>query len=116
MYRLLPTSKFFKPGGTVSYLDKGCVHELKCPRCRAVGHLRHTLRITDELYARNNAGDPIRVKEAGFVERASDYMYKKLDDPHAAELKADVVGKSYRHHAVKNRLAGTAAALAGNLY
>ena len=116
MYQLPPTSKFFKSGGTVSCLDKGCVHELTCPRCRAVGHLPHTLRITDELYARNNAGDPIRVKEAGFLELASDYMCRTLDDHHAAEPKAHVVGKAYRHHAEKNRLAGTAAAIAGNIY
>ena len=116
MYQLSPTSKFFKPGDTVSFLDKGCAHELMCPRFRSVEHLPHTLRSTVELYGRSNAGDPIRIKEAGFVERASDSMCRTLDDHHAAELKADVLGKAYRHHAEKNRVAGTAAAIAGNLY
>ena len=116
MYQLSPTSKSFKSGSTVSCLDKGCVHGLTCLRCRTVGHLQHTLRTTGELYARNKAGDPIRVKEAGFVESASDYMCRTLDHHCAAELKADVAGKAYRHHAEKNRLAGTAAAISGNLY
>jgi len=50
------------------------------------------------------------------VERASDYMCRTLDDHHAAERKADVVGKAYRHHREKTRLAGTAAAIAGTIY
>jgi len=50
------------------------------------------------------------------VERASEYVGRTLDDHHAAELKADVVGPAYRHQAENNRLADTAAAISGTLF